>query len=393
MSEAFFPDYAGGSIANLMRTLADACGAASPLQPPLAARYGIDAAELREARNLVLFVVDGLGADLFAECAPAHLRAALRGVLTSVLPSTTASAIPLFMTGLAPAQHALTGWHMWFEEIAATLAVLPLKRRGGAEQPELPPFAELLPALFDQPPLYAQIDRPAWVLSPREIAFTPFNSWHTRGATTLPYANLGEMLGSLAGLLRSPGKKFIYAYWPSLDSVAHRSGAGSPEVRATLARFGEALGAFAAAARGSATRLIVTADHGFISSPPERVIDLAQHPRLAELLARPLCGEQRLAWCYLRPGVSADEFVARAESELGGAALALASRELLAAERFGPGPAHPKLAARIGDVALLMRDNWTLKDWLPDEPRYQMLGQHGGVSAAEMQVPLLDLAL
>jgi hypothetical protein len=58
---------------------------------------------------------------------------------------------------------------------------------------------------------------------------------------------------------------------------------------------------------------------------------------------------------------------------------------------FGPGPAHPKLAARIGDMALVMRDNWTIKDWLPTEQRYRLIGQHGGLSTEEMQVPLVSL--
>jgi hypothetical protein len=57
--------------------------------------------------------------------------------MTSVFPSTTASAITAFMTGLAPAQHGLTGWHMHLDEIDQTLAILPLTPRDGP--PRLPP--------------------------------------------------------------------------------------------------------------------------------------------------------------------------------------------------------------------------------------------------------------
>ena len=57
------------------------------------------------------------------------LRAHLRGSLTSVFPSTTATAITTFLTGLAPAQHALTGWHMWFAEQATVGAILPFRTR------------------------------------------------------------------------------------------------------------------------------------------------------------------------------------------------------------------------------------------------------------------------
>ena len=36
-----------------------------------------------------------------------------------------------------------------------------------------------------------------------------------------------------------------------------------------------------------------------------------------------------------------------------------------------------------------MKENWTIKDWLPGEKRYRMLGVHGGTSADEMRVPLV----
>src|SRR5512135_1734595 len=106
------PDYAGGSILNLMRSVAEACGATGlPYEP---ARQ-LDPAELADAANIVLLVIDGLGLDyLLRNGKDGALRGHLRGSLTSVFPSTTASAITTFLTGLAPQQHGLTGWHMYF---------------------------------------------------------------------------------------------------------------------------------------------------------------------------------------------------------------------------------------------------------------------------------------
>ncbi len=379
------PDYAGGSIANLMRTLADACGAPPPPQAPLAARYGLDAGRLARARNIVLLVVDGLGARQLAAHGSGALRAQAGPPLTSVFPSTTAAAIPTFMTGLAPAQHALTGWHMWLDEVQSVAAILPLTPRAGTPFAETP--AELAGRLFTHRPIYAGLHRPAWVVSPQEIAFSPFNAFHSRGADTLAYADLDGLMQTLAGLVRVPGRKFVYAYWPLLDSVAHRCGSDSKEAHATLAAFCGAFDALVAALAGSDTTLLVTADHGFIDSPPRRVIPLDDHPELAALLARPLCGEQRVAWCYLKPG-AADDFVSYVGRRLGEAATAIPCSRLVEDGWFGPPPAHPRLASRIGDYALLMRDNWTIKDWLPGERRYSLLGVHGGTSTDEMLVPL-----
>lgn len=199
------------------------------------------------------------------------------------------------------------------------------------------------------------------------------------------------MLQMLASLVAIPGRKFIYAYWPTLDSISHRYGAFSEEAVATLQRFCGGLDLLLADLAGSDTQLIVTADHGFIDSPADRSIDLAEHPQLAAMLAQPLCGEQRVAWCYLKPEVSADDFLRCVAARLGDRAEAIPCARLVEEGWFGPGPAHPKLASRIGDFALVMQENWTIKDWLPTERRYRLLGQHGGVSALEMQVPLVTI--
>ena len=85
------PDYAGGGIVNLMQSIASACGAVEHRYPPCAC---LGAEELASARQIVLIVIDGLGADLLPSLpATSLLRQQQRGTLTSVFPSTTASAI------------------------------------------------------------------------------------------------------------------------------------------------------------------------------------------------------------------------------------------------------------------------------------------------------------
>lgn len=379
------PDYSGAGIVNLVQSVASACGGP--------ARYAelaaLPAARLRAARHIVLFVVDGLGAQALARSSRADfLREHQVATLSSVFPSTTASAITTFMSGLAPAQHGLTGWHMHLSEIGETLAILPLSVRGDPKK-ALP--AGLPCRIFDYPTLFAQLGRACTVIAPRSIAGSPFNAWHARGATTIAYATLGEMFAQIAALLSADGPaRYIYAYYPDLDTLAHAHGTTSPQVAQALALFTAAFADFARTVAGSDAWLLASADHGFVDSPEDRVVDLDTHPRLAALLARPLCGERRAAYGYVdeknRPA-----FAAYVGEHLARCAELVPSRELIAAGWFGPPPYHPRLAARVGDYTLLMKDNWTMRDWLPGEKRFTMLGVHGGTSAAEMQVPLIAL--
>ena len=56
---------------------------------------------------------------------------------------------------------------------------------------------------------------------------------------------------------------------------------------------------------------------------------------------------------------------------------------------LGPGMAHPALQERLGDYVMLPRGRGILRDWLQGEKRYRHVGVHGGLSAAEMTVPLV----
>lgn len=380
------PDYEGGSIVNLMRSLGDASGAQTalpyaPLRDEKVSLHGT-------ARNIVLLVIDGLGYDyLQKKGRGGALHSHLHSRLTSVFPSTTASAVTAYLSGLAPQQHALTGWHMYFSELDAIAAVLPLRPRGAGEF-DAPP-GTLSRRLFGHAPFVDRIARRATFVSPQAIAGSEFNLYHSGRATVRAYTTLVELFGQIEAAIReAAGPAYIYAYYSELDSLAHIHGVGSPQVAAQFAALDEAFGTFLAAIAGSDTVVLACADHGFIDSPPERQINLAQHPDLAATLVRPLCGERRVAYCYVKPG-QASRFEAYVREIFEGCMDLFTGRELIDQGWFGPGAADPRLLSRVGDYVLVMRENWTLMDWVEGEKRYRQLGVHAGVSADEMHVPLV----
>lgn len=378
----YLPDYRGDGIVNLMGSITAGLGGEG-LYPPL---RSLPPDELARAQKLVLLVVDGLGYD-YLQRRGGMLSRHLRARLTSVFPSTTASAIPTFLTGLAPQQHGLTGWNMYFAELGATISVLPFRTRLGQQPLAL---AGITPeTLLNLPPLVDRLPVPCHVVAPRRIVDSAFNRALSGRAQRYGYDALPGMFAAMIEALgRDAGRSYVYAYFPDLDSLAHRHGIDSPEAVATYAALDTGFSDFVETLRGRDVRVLVTADHGFIDTGPDDVIDLDRHPALRETLLMPLSGEPRVAYAHVRPDRQA-QFEAHVEAQLSPHVALWRSEDAMAQGWFGPGTAHPDLHGRIGDYLLLAQGRSVIRDWLPGEERYVHVGVHGGVSAAEMHVPLI----
>jgi predicted AlkP superfamily pyrophosphatase or phosphodiesterase len=381
-SDLILPDYHGGSLVNLMSSITTALGGTSPYAP-LAA---LPPESLAAARHVVLLVVDGLGLDYLLGHDGA-LRRHLQGQLTSVFPSTTASAIPAFLTGLAPQQHGLTGWHMYFREIGAIAAPLPFRVRAGRHALRA---AGVSPQdLFGLTPLFDRLPLPCHVVSPNHIIHSDFNVALSGRARRHGYSTLDEMFGLLAGLMRSDeARSYIHAYWPQHDSLAHEYGVGSEAVAEAFEALDTGFAQLLENARDSDSVVIVTADHGFIDTTPADTLDLDDHPDLRATLLLPLCGEPRMAYAYVRSGRES-RFEEIVHSRFGERVWLMKSEEVMSRGWLGPGSPHPALQDRLGDYVLIPRGRTILRDWLKGEVRHTHIGVHGGLSAAEMTVPLV----
>jgi hypothetical protein len=373
----FRPNYSGNGFVNLVASLVEACGGA-PRHPSLTS---LPVAELRAATNVVFMIVDGFGDNyLQANGVGGQMAAHRRGAISAVFPSTTASAITTSFTGATPLEHGLTGWFTYFADAACVGAPLPFLRRGEKASLGIPPGK-----IFVEPSYFDALSARSIVVSWRPIIDSLYNLHHTGHAERRAYDNLAGFLDQTVDAVKSaPGRKFVYAYWWEFDALAHRYGVASAEVRAHFAALEAMFGELLARLAGTDTIVVLTADHGFMDSPPEESIDLPAE--LCAMLRFPLCGERRIAFCHVH---DQKRFAAKAGALLEDRAQVRPSRELLEEGWFGTGRAHANFAERIGDVALVMNGRGTVKDWVSGEPRHLHIGNHGGMSEDEMKIPLV----
>ncbi len=371
------PDYSGNGFVNLIASLVEARGGA-PRHPAL---LSLPVSELKAATNILFVIIDGLGDGyLQTHGAGGHLARHRRGAISALFPSTTASAITTSFTGATPLEHGLTGWFTYFSEAACVGAPLPFQRRGEKASLGVPPDR-----IFVEPSLFDGLAARSIVVSYRPIIDSPYNRHHCGRAERRAYDDLAGFVEQAVNAAKSgPQRKLIYAYWPEFDALSHRHGVASAQVRTHFGALDAAFGELLARLAGSDTLIVLTADHGFIDCPPEESVELP--PALAALLRFPLCGERRVAFCHVR---EEKVFLDKAREFFGQRADVRPSAELRQEGWFGPGRAHARFAERIGDVALVMKGRGTVKDWVAGEPRHLHIGNHGGMSEDEMQIPLV----
>lgn len=399
------PHYDSLSIANIPATIAalmggDLPGALPPLPSELWADWGTG------LRRIVLVILDALGYRMLqrmiarGEGQGFHdiMEAGRLVPLTSVFPSTTDAALVSLQTGRPPAEHGWLAYTMYLRELGiASNAILlcPVWTR----QPDLLLDWGLdLETLVTVPTLAQRLD--ALGVRTKAAFYTGFRN---SGFSKMLYRGVGETRGhhhasdlwvQLRHLLaETRGKKtFITGYWSGLDTLAHAYG---PDTDLWEAEFrmvshllsGEFLSQLPAQDR-EGTLLLVTADHGQIHIPPERILSAKDDPELSQHLMVPIMGESRAAFVYPRPGRTG-AIRSYLEDAYTDWFVILDSVRALETGMMGK-PITDETYARTGELLILPRGDHALQMGQPPVP---LVGRHGGLTQEEMLVPLLGARL
>lgn len=355
------PNYAGACIANVVPALLDPTVASAPWMPEPA----------RDADQVVLLVLDGLGWEQLQErpaLAPT-LCAMAGGPITSVAPSTTATALTSITTGLPPGEHGLVGYRMALG--TELLNVLRWHTKSGDARKRINP-GELQPrpAFAGQCPV---------VVTKAEFARSGFSAAHLDPVRFRGYRVPSSIAVEVSALLRQ-GEPFAYAYYDGIDKVSHEYGLAEHYDAELLAADRLVAGLLEALPPRAA--LLVTADHGQVHTGEAKV---PLHADVKALVARQ-SGEARFRWLHARPG-RADELAEAARACHDDDAWVRTREEIEAQEWLGP-KLSVQARERLGDVALIAKGTVAFDD-PNDTGILKMLGRHGSVTSAEMMVPLL----
>lgn len=368
MTEPVLPSYGTATLADVLPSLGTLLGL------PAEDAFGLPAVP-----RWVVLLVDGLGWDLLSEhadLAPSLASLQARGTkITSGVPSTTATSITSFGTGLVPGAHGMAGFTFRYGgAILNSLAWAP-GVDGRDVQPGMTCFERLVRAGVQ-----------VATIAPAHFRGTGLTTAALRGGAFFGVDDENDVPRRVAlavqGVLSGP-RSLTYVYERSLDHAGHEHGIASARWRDRL-RWTDGLAAALADGLPSGTGLLITGDHGMVDVPREGCVVLEDEPDLMADLDL-IGGEPRLRQLYTRPG-TAGTVASRWRDRLGVAAWVRTRDEAVDEGWFGP--MAGRLADRFGDVLVARADDGALlsraapKEW-------GLVGMHGSLTHAEMAVPLL----
>jgi len=357
--------------------------------------------------KVILLLVDALGYHLVQERMRSdqnlvwqkYFDRAVFSPITSICPSTTASALTTLWTGEGAGVHGIIGYEMWAKEFSMVMNNIlhaPVNARsdvGGLARSGFDPHD-----FMDTPLLGTHLNEhgvTATTFIHSSIERSGLSVMQMEDVNLKPYVDEADLCVSLADFVNSRKgiREYIYVYYSDVDTLMHRFSDEDDRVGLQFSVFSslfekaflDQLSKLIAAD----TLLILTADHGSMTTPKDPRYELVNHPDLMDcLVMQPTC-ENRLAFFFVKPGrvddvrryfdhVWTDEFIL------------IDSAVALEKGLFGMGSHKVEVRERLGDLMAVAKGDAYL--WWVPKPN-PMLGRHGGLSEREMLVPFYALPL
>ncbi len=319
--------------------------------------------------------------------------------LTSVVPSTTSTALTSLWTGRSPSEHGVVGYELWLKEFGVVSNMIqhtPITFENDAGSLVRAGF---VPEQFlNLPTLGSHLAASgvkSYALQHRSIIRSGLSQMFLQDVQVHGYLTPAELWVNLRHLVESSPttRQYFWVYSGQIDHFSHYYPPDDERVAAELAEFSRAFEQNFLAQLSPAVRrhtlVLLTADHGMLATQNSAQYDLRNHPELTRLLHILPTGEHRLAYLFIKPGQT-DNVRRYFEQAWSGQFTLLDSAEAVAKGLFGPGIPHPRLADRVGDLIAIAHNTTYL--WWADKENL-LVGRHGGISADEMIVPLLSVAL
>ena len=331
-----------------------------------------------------VLLVDGLGAELldtYADDAP--VLSALRGMRLQVgFPSTTVAGLAAVGTGCRSGEHGMVGlsFRLPGADVVNALAWRP-HPHGRDLRDKLPPEqVQPMPTTFERA---SSAGIAVSVISGAQFTGSGLTRAVLRGGRYVGVHALGDLAACVQSAVADRG--FCYGYHSELDLLGHVYGPGSTAWRMQLRQIDRLVESIVESLPPGGL-LAVVADHGMVAVDDSEIVDIdACEPLLDGVKA--IGGEPRARHVYVAHGAAASVLAAWRET-LAQRAWVVSREEAISAGWFGD-RIGDDVRFRIGDVVAAARGSAGVMRRAVEPLMSSLIGQHGSLTTAEQQVPLL----
>jgi hypothetical protein len=221
------------------------------------------------------------------------------------------------------------------------------------------------------------------VISGAQFAGSGLTRAVLRGGRYVGVQALGDLAACVRSALADGG--FCYGYHSELDLLGHVYGPGSTAWRMQLRQVDRLVESIVEGLPPGGL-LAVVADHGMVAVDDSEIVDIdAREPLLDGVDA--IGGEPRARHVYVAEG-AAESVLAAWRETLAQRAWVVSRDEAISAGWFGD-RIGDDVRFRIGDVVAAARGSAGLMRRTVEPLLSSLIGQHGSLTTAEQQVPLL----
>lgn len=337
----------------------------------------------KKYKNIIFWVLDGMGEHILKNTSPSSFFSKNElDCVTSVYPSTTTAALTTYYAGKPPYETGWIAWSQYFKEYGRAIDMFKHKESYLKEDISMEKL-DVFDTILKYPTIFEQIEKASPNVKAYEVEPTYAEKRFKR---SIRADSVDEIIENIMTLCETKGENFIFAYSDKPDSILHKFGTDSSEVKNFIQETEKKIEEMYNNLPED-TILIISADHGHKNI--EKIYSLLDYPEIYECLFMPVSLESRAVGLWVKSGME-DLFEERFNNIFKDEFWLMTTKEFLDRNLLGFGVKHPKIDEFLGNYIALSTSSSCIKidNFLVDGKEIKK-STHCGLSKEEMEVPVI----
>ena len=351
-----------------------------------------------DKRNKILMLVDGFGLNMLDRLqsknkgAKDTIAKASLDSITTLFPSATLCVLSSLFSGMLPSEHGVIGDILTVKGFGL-VNIMNLSRLFDDKDNKIEGLGNdmIYPKNYNIQRLKASN---AIGIFPESIKKFSSGKQILNDLPSIEYQNIENLQAVMEKVVKSGKYGNMLVYYGHLDYTEHMHGFLSEESIVEASKVVKLLEGLRTTVQNSDYNLVVTADHGHIVVKDQEFKAFGSTSKLARQLELPPWGNPRTLFLKSKDGK--DESLERAfEEEFGEYGEIFRSEDMLKAGIFGPVKPTMDKMENFGSHVVVSKGSYSINYtsgglYEPWFDRFKgQVGTHGGMTAEEMQVPLI----